>query len=236
MFKNLFIKLNILISIFILIYFLLFYGYTSRIQCADFIDSFKKWYYSNHPEFIGNYNIIDNFVYIRKNDIIYIKNYGIDLEHFQIELSQIDKNKINKKELVELQNIEKLIKKLSFDHTIEKSFDTNINNYIIHINSILLNNIFSENSNELNPHNINLLSKYIEKLVAIFELKINNYNVKAVSDINNTLKILEELPLFVNVNISLDSEIKNLKNNLFLLKETLNNSLSYNHTPTYDIY
>ena len=236
MFKNLFIKLNVLISMFILTYFLLFYGYSSKVECNDFINSFKKWYFSNHPQYVGNYNIVDNFVYITKNDIIYIKNYGIDLEHFQLELSQIDKNKISKRNLLELENIERLIKKLSLDYTIQKNFDLNINSYIIHINSILLNNIFAQDPDLLNSQNIKLLSKYIEKLVNTFELTINNNNVKAVSDINNIYNLLEEISLFVDINESLDYEIENLKNSLLLLKKTINNSFSYNNNQTYDIY
>ena len=191
--------------------------------------AFIDWYKYNH-----NYKNPekDNSVYLYKNifNEIEFNEYLKDLNKFELELSQINYTKLNRKNLIEYRLIEKYIKELKFLNIHNQTQFVNADIYQKFIYYSLYVNLEDESLKMTdkisilfkNIQDINKKIKYIHNQKKSIKTKdLSKFNIK----FNVLLSYVENIPLKLNSDINtldnLDVEIDNLKKNLYIFKKNV---------------
>ncbi len=214
-------------------YFLIFFFSCSSKNSNNFSilkEAFIDWYNKNHITENFNYD----FSYFNVINNLVSDDYIEDINRFQLELSQINKNQLNSNDLIDFEILIKIINRISQDNLKNKVLDFTINDVIVNIHSSFY--FLMNNKNVTNFNKVILLKSHLYDI----EKYLNNSKDKLVS--KNKSKDIDEFNINYNIlvkyidfiifdlNVS-DDNYKDLNSAFY---ELLKDLKKYNNWVNYD--
>ena len=193
-------------------------------------EAFIDWYNKNHLTENFNYD----FSYFNVINNLVSDDYIEDINRFQLELSQINKNKLNSNDLIDFEILIKIINRISRDNFKSKGQDFTINDVIVNIHSSFY--FLMNNKNVTNFNKVIVLKSHLSDI----EKYLNNSKNKLIS--NNKSKDIEEFTINYNILVKYidfiifdlsisDDNYKDLNSAFYELLKDLN---KYNNWVNYD--
>lgn len=193
-------------------------------------EAFIDWYNKNHITENFNYD----FSYFNVINNLVSDDYIEDINRFQLELSQINKNELSSNDLIDFEILIKIINRISHDNLKSKVLNFTINDVIINIHSsfyFLMNNKNLTNFNKvivLKSH-LNDIDKYLnnskDRLISKNKSNdIEEFNIKY----NILIKYIDFIIFDLNIS---DDNYKDLNSAFY---ELLKDLKKYNNWVNYD--
>ena len=193
-------------------------------------EAFIDWYNKNHITENFNYD----FSYFNVINNLVSDDYIEDINRFQLELSQINKNELSSNDLIDFEILIKIINRISHDSLKSKVLNFTINDVIVNIHSsfyFLMNNKNLTNFNKvivLKSH-LNDIDKYLnnskDRLVSKNKSNdIEEFNIKD----NILIKYIDFIIFDLNIS---DDNYKDLNSAFY---ELLKDLKKYNNWVNYD--
>lgn len=193
-------------------------------------EAFIDWYNKNHITENFNYD----FSYFNVINNLVSDDYIEDINRFQLELSQINKNELSSNDLIDFEILIKIINRISHDNLKSKVLNFTINDVIVNIHSsfyFLMNNKNLTNFNKvivLKSH-LNDIVKYLnnskDRLVSKNKSNdIEEFNIKY----NILIKYIDFIIFDLNIS---DDNYKDLNSAFY---ELLKDLKKYNNWVNYD--
>lgn len=230
------IKSYILKLLFLLYAFLLNSCETkSEKSLSDLSSAFYDWYQIEYPVSSKDISPYNFYLKSDKMNPNYEINYLADLKKFSLELSQIEKKKLNDKNNFIHNTIDRKINNLINRYGISNNHLNDPSLHYIKINKHLRAIIFSSSIDknqkvnmllttlDILPDYLNLISKSI--------LKSNNFLIdKSLSEIDKIIEFLDLIPLHFDFNddllISIENKVLKVNKYLTSSKKWLTNDIS----------
>ena len=140
---------------------------TSSLESLSY--AFNEWYLIQNPNFTDN--LKPHNYYVKNNNMhsTYLNEYIFDLKRFRLELMQVNKNKLNKKNLYQYNAIEEKINLLMFNYENFRYYQYNPSYYFEIINNHLLNLLTDNKITNINRNNfivetLDLLPTFVNKI------------------------------------------------------------------------
>ena len=193
-------------------------------------DAFVDWYHKNHITEKFDYDLSYFNV---KNNALY-NDYIEDINRFNLELSQINKNDLKYSDSIDYEILLNIINYLHVLNINNKNLDFNINDVIINI----YNSLFYIINNNDRPdfEKIINLENHLTDIIKYLDIskdRINSdYNSIILDKFNSNYNILLRYIDFIKIDLSINEDnYSNLNNSFDLLLSKMN---KYNNWANYD--
>ncbi len=213
------------------------------LSCGNYYNSsleslstaFSDWYLIQNPEFE---NSLEPYNYYVKNNNMnsnYLNEYILDLKRFRLELMQINKYKLNRKNMYIHNSIEDKIELLIFNHENFRYYQYNPSYYFEIINNHLLDLLINDTITNNHKNNfiiktLDLIPGFVSKVSKNIIISNELFIEKSNLELQKTIELIDNIPLYIELNDSLLKIIENKidKNKKYLKRCTdwMNNDLS----------
>jgi len=229
-----------ILKLFVLLFTFSFYSCETKSEksLSDLLNAFYDWHQIEYPEYSKDMSPYNFYLKSDKMNPNYENNYLSDLKKFNLELFQIQKNKLNDKNNFIHNTIDRKINNLINRYGVSNNHLNDPSLHYIKIKKHLLALIFSNSIDKNQKVNkllstLDILPDYLS-LISKSILKSNNFFIrKSLSEIDKIIELLDEIPLHFDFNDDLlrSIEIKTLKVNKYLVssKKWLTNDISTNY-------
>tara|TARA_Y100001970_G_scaffold294372_1_gene452071 strand:+ start:30003 stop:31682 length:1680 start_codon:yes stop_codon:yes gene_type:complete len=195
----------------------------SDYSFKSLLKAFNSWISIHSNESLDDLNSKNFFIRNKKGTSEYFSEYFFDLKRFKLELFQIDKKSLNNKNRNIHIALNEKINSLLYSHSYSSYtwdpiyYIEPLNNYLL--NLLLCNNLGYDMKIQYIDDALDYIPLYFNRTKKTL-LSSNDYFIKrAISEINITQELLENIPLYIDFNDTVFIDIeKKIYNNVKFMK------------------
>ena len=200
-------------------------------------NAFVDWYNKNHITQKFNYDL--SYFSVKNN--ILSNDYIEDINRFELELSQINKNDLNYQNKVDYEILLNVIAHLNMLNIKNKSLNFNINDVIISIYNSFFYILNSKNRSDFEK--IIILNNHMNDVIKYLDVSkdriVSDYNKEILDQFNSNYSTLVNYINFIKIELQINndnySDLNSSFNSLLFKMNKYNNWVNYDYNYSSDI-